>query len=456
MHTELFFDDYRIFGREGTQREYGVPERVSEYTDPYYSTDYFSPWVIPKDREYIMLYLGQHRATHEFALLCARSLDGIHFEPMKIRENSSEAEPVNILIELQDAEEPIAVLEDIFAGPWERYKLILTKIDRVRMRGYAEVYASADLIHWKLFLKEIPDWTCEPVGGAFYNPKRDCYTILHRPTWGDRCTGYSETRDFIHYTPYELCLHQDALDQPLDELYGMSAIEYAGMFVGFPMMYVGNAPSRKTKGEPGDIVPQLAYSWDGHHFQRSLRRSFLPDYQGQPSLNWLCCACKQADGSLLLYCAHSPEPHGTAFRNHQHGRIRVYRLRKDGFIRLKAEAQAKVITREFLYHGGPISVNLSAKNATMAIVDTSGDDPTAHVWGTDVTAPGFDHADCVPLSGDSVAWQPCFAGRDLESLKGRVLIFEIKYECGELYSVSGNLEPLTNTQAARFRKTGAY
>ena len=456
MYTQLFPDDQRLLGRAGTRRVYGRPELMAEYEDPLFSTDYFSPWVFEKDGGYMMLYVGKRRDTGEMALLAAKSADGVHFQPLKTREkeNGEEKAAPHQLMPLKDGIEPISVLEDRFAPAGERYKLILTVLDSERFCIHAEVYASPDLLSWRLFLPEIPDWHCEPVGGAFYNPKRDCYTILHRRTWGDRGVGYQDTRDFIHYTPYETCMHQDALDEALDEIYGMSAFEYAGLFVGFPLVYTDNAPSRRTKFDPGNIYPQLAFSPDGHHFQRSLRRSFLPEYQGQPSLNWLSCALNAPDGGLYLYCAHSPEPHGVAFRTHQNGRIRIYRLRRDGFIGLETESEATVITREFLFRGGDISVNLQAENATMAVIDTSGDDPASHVWGMDAAAPGFDHDFCEPFSGDSVCWRPRFGGRDLEELKGRVIILEIRYTRGVLYSVSGEIEPLSNTEAARWRKTG--
>ena len=41
-----------------------------------------------------------------------------------------------------------------------------------------------------------------------------------------------------------------------------------------------------------------------------------------------------------------------------------------------------------------------------------------------------------------------------QKFKGRVLILEIKYTNGSLYSVSGSLKPLTNTQSARYRSLG--
>ncbi len=448
MYTELFFDDYRLLGRAGTTRDYGKPECIAVYRDPNYSTDYFSPWVFRLNGEIVMLYLGVERRLGTFALLAARSADGVSFQPL-LRGGS------NRIMDLAPGEEPACIVEDVLAPAEERYKMILTKYDKERFQVRATVYASCDLMNWTVFLEEIPDWGCEPVGGAFYNAARQCYTILRRPTWGNRCTGYCDTKDFKSYTPYELCLHQDAFDRPMDELYGMSAFPYAGMYIGIPLLYTDNPPSRKTKFDSGSIVPQLAYSWDGHHFLRSLRKSFLPDYDGTEMLLWLNSALQQEDGNLLLYCAMSPEGHGAAFRSHQNGRIHIYRLRKDGFIALNSGVnEATVTTREYLYEGGEISVNLRAERATMALIDTCGENPASQAWGTDVCAPGFEHNDCVPFSGDSPCWHPVFSGGSYEKFKGRVLILEIKYTNGSLYSVSGSLKPLTNTQSARYRSLG--
>ena len=448
MYTELFFDDYRLLGRTGTERRYGVPELINEYYDPEYSTDYFSPWVFDKDGETVMLYMGRNRTTGKFALLAASSPDGIDFSPLK--HNGT-----NEVMQLAGGEEPLSILEDVFAPPEEKYKLILTRYNQKQFCVRAQVLSSPDLIMWSNYLDEIPDCGCEPVGGVFFNAHRQCYTVLRRPTWGNRCVGYCDTKDFKHYTEYELCLHQDALDGPLDEIYGMSAFGYAGMYIGFPLIYTDNAPSRKAKFEPGSIVPQLAYSWDGHHFLRSLRTSFLPDYTGEPALFWLSCARMAANREILLYCAMTPEAHGTAFRNHQSGRIRIYRLREDGLISLNAGAdEATVTTREYLYKGGDICVNLCAEQATVAVIDTCGEDPASQAWGTETSAAGFDHGDCQEFSGDSTCWRPRFKGGSLERFRDRIIILEIKLKNGALYSVSGDMQPLTNTQSARYRAMG--
>lgn len=81
-HTQLFFDDSRLFGRGGTTRVYGTPALACEYVDPAFSTDYCSPWVMRVDGRYVMLYTGVHRSTKQHALLAAVSEDGLHFAPL--------------------------------------------------------------------------------------------------------------------------------------------------------------------------------------------------------------------------------------------------------------------------------------------------------------------------------------------------------------------------------------
>ena len=66
---------------------------------------------------------------------------------------------------------------------------------------------------------------------------------------------------------------------------------------------------------------------------------------------------------------------------------------------------------------------------------------------------GFGHGDCVPFSGDSTDWTPVFAGgRNIDELKGRTLVFELRVRGGSVYSISGNGELMFNVAAERFRE----
>ncbi|MCQ2429661.1 MAG: hypothetical protein MJ192_04970 [Clostridia bacterium] len=455
-HTQLFFDDSRVFGRAGTTRVYGTPVVSAVYRDPDFSTDYCSPWVLRRDGAYIMLYMGVHRQTKQHALLAAVSEDGLHFSPLDCSVLPLENRlSVHEIMPLGPSQEPLTVLEDPLAPADEHYRLILTDLDwNGRFGAFGSVLSSPDLIRWHETLHEIPGFASEPVGGAVFNREKGCTTILHRRTWGNRDVGCQDTVDFCGFSDFELCMRQDSLDAPLDEIYGMPAFPYAGMYVGFPCIYADNKPSRCTKFNPGNTYPQLAYSWDAHHWQRSLRQSFLPEYKGQPSLFWLTSMQPLPDGRLGLYAAHSDEPHGVAFRSNGSGTILIYTLRRDGFIGLRTDGEAVVTTREFLYRGGPVHVNLNAAGATCAVLDSAGLNGDVNVFGDGHPVPGFDHVDCVPFSGDSTDWTPDFAGGSLDRFRGRTILIEVRYTEGTLWSISGDLTPLTNTEAARYRTRG--
>lgn len=455
-HTQLFFDDSRLFGRGGTTRTYGTPALACEYSDPAFSTDYCSPWVLRVDGQYVMLYMGTHRSSKQHAVLAAVSDDGLHFVPLDCTDVPlANRLSDNEIMPLAAGEEPLTVYDDPAAPPSCRFRMIMTRLDwDVRFGAYGSVLSSPDLIHWTETLHEIPGFASEPVGGAFYNEARGCTTIIHRRTWGFREAGYQDTADFVHFTEHEVCLRQDSLDDPLDEIYGMPAFSYAGMYIGFACLYTDNQPSRCTKFAPGNTYPQLAYSWDGHHWQRSLRQSFLPEYRGQPSLFWLTSMQPLPDGSLALYGTHSDEPHGTAFHENKTGVIRVWTLRRDGFIGLHADDDATVTTREFLYHGGDIRINLDASCATCAVLDSTGLNGDVNVFGSGHPVPGFDHGDCAPFSGSDTDWVPSFSGGSLDRFIGKTILIEIRYREGTLWSVSGELTPLTNTEAARLRTKG--
>lgn len=456
MYTLLFPDDRWLFGRKGTRRAYGVPERIGSYTDPDFSHDYGFTRVFPVEDGYRMLYFGSRRKDGKRAILAARSEDGIHFTPFDTGDVGGEKLADNHVLPLPGSREPADVIEDINAPDWDRYKMIMTEIDGQDLQCFGYVLASPDLIHWHEYCRPFPGWLCEPISGIFYNHVQKCYTISRRRVWGDRSVGYTDTLDFRTQTPFQLAIHQDGLDEALDEVYGMPVFPYKGNFIGFPLLYSANAASRGAKFNPGNIYPQLAWSEDGHHWMRSLRTSFLPEYKGQDSLFWLSSFMSREDGSVLMYCPHTEQAHGVAFREHSIGRVEIYRLREDGFWGLYStdDEEAVVTTREMLYMGGPIRVNITAENATCAVLSTNETDRDGNPLAEAQVVPGFDHKDCRPFSGDSTAWEPVFSGADLSRFIGKTIVVEVRYRKGVLYSVSGSLRPLLNTEAARYRVTG--
>ena len=68
---------------------------------------------------------------------------------------------------------------------------------------------------------------------------------------------------------------------------------------------------------------------------------------------------------------------------------------------------------------------------------------------------GFTHNDCEPFVGDSTHWTPRWKGGGVDQFKGRNLVFEVRFQNGEIYSISGNTTPMMFVQARqweRFRK----
>ena len=188
------------------------------------------------------------------------------------------------------------------------------------------MFVSADLLHWTPIAGEAWNDGCEPCTGCFYNEHHKCFTVLHRPFWGDRRVVFTDTNDFRHFTPAELVLQEDSLDAPLDELYGMPAFAYEGMYIGFVQMLVENRQVYGGKSNPGNIVTQLAYSYNGHHWNRCLRESYYKDYHGQPCCMWFGNMIPDTDGSLLMYGTYTPHDHGKCFDESTDGRVRILSL----------------------------------------------------------------------------------------------------------------------------------
>lgn len=464
----LFFDDEKLFGRENVRRVYGTPQLEAVYTDGAVSTDYFSPWVFPcADGLTRMIYYGTHITSGKKACLIAVSKDGIHFTPEDTTDRVILKDRIapHELFKLGASGNEIAdIYEDSRAEPAQRYKMLVCAMDAPKLEMKNLLYTSPDLYNWTL---QPVNWGVgnEPIGDVLYNSRRDCHTILLRPFWGIRRSGYTETADWHHFSPFVPCMQQDSLDAPLTEIYGMTAIEYGGMFIGFPHLYDNLRSSHSAKFFGDDMSTQLAYSYEGRYWLRSLREPFLDGKTASSALGyenrmvWLTEAKPQPNGSILLYAAASQLEHGPAFRKAGTGRLHIYRLRQDGFIGLTSENTAEpafVTTREKIWHGGELTVNLQAKHATLAVWEADRSENTGeNVLGISHPVDGLSHEDCIPFSGSDTAWTPTFkSGKTLTELAGKVLIFEIRFTDGTLWSLEGDFTNVHNTQAARYRALG--
>lgn len=463
MYKYLFFDDQRLFGRDNVERCYGEPTllETSVYYDGMFATNTVSPFVFKKDDgKYRMIYQGKHCENGRRYCLIAVSDDGIHFEPEAV-DTSCDIAP-HAIFEIGNNE--IAyIVEDKYNSPDERYKMLYCETDVDALYVNDVILVSSDLVHWRKLEGALWNDGAEPCVGVFYNKHKKCFTILTRPDWGTRRVGITETRDWRTYTPYEICLQCDSLDAPLDEIYGMPAFEYDGWYIAMPYIYGNNKSCFSSKYFGGTMKAQLAYSLDGRHWQRSLRESFISgdklcDIEKLGYANklvWVADMLRCEDGGLNIYASATKSEHGYAFEDASDGKIQVYSLREDGFICLKTqneECESVIATRENIWLGGELAVNIKCKRATVAVYESTGD---ANVGGCCDLLEGYTHEDCIPFEGDSTAWIPAFKnGNTIDMLKNRTVSFEIKFEDGEIYSVSGECIPVMNLQSARYKKFG--
>ena len=168
---------------------------------------------------------------------------------------------------------------------------------------------------------------------------------------------------------------------------------------------------------------------------------------------------QQMEDGVYLYASATELEHGPAFRNPGTGKILVYKLRNDGFVSLSSkekDVESVIATREKIWHGGEAHLNLKAKKATVAVYITDeSENVGGNVLGFSHLAEGMGHEDCIPFSGDSTDWVPEYTtGKKVSELSGKTLVFELKFEDGEVYSFAGDFTDVYNTQGARFRKYG--
>lgn len=463
MYKYLFFDDQKLWRRNGLVRKMGHPRPIADsvYFDGHCTTDWPTPHVFRMDDgKYRMIYEGSEKDGSMHCFI-AVSEDGIHFEPQDVTSEIflENRVAVNEIMPLGYGTELAAMIEDNVNDPSERYKLLITRDHNSITVG--DLYVSADLVHWTLV--EGVNWNrskTEPVVGCFYNKHHECFTITLRPYCGDRRVGYVETKDWRTYTSHELCLQTDSLDEPLDEIYGMPAFEYEGRYIGFPLVYHGFKVMLHSKFWGGTMKPQLAYSWDGRHWQRTLREPFMDGvckeceeaYGWNNYMLWPMSMLQTEEGNLRIYAGASGYEHGDSFRIWGKGRIGAWELRKDGFMALTTESPEKaglLNTRENIWHSGELHVNLQAAKATMAVYETY-DDETGRELLRQLE--GYNHEDCIPFTGDSTDWVPCFkSGKTLDELSGKTVALEIKLEDGSVYSMTADCTPLMNWQGIHYR-----
>ncbi len=464
MYKQLFFDDQKLLLRDNLKREYGRPEVIPEsvYRDAR-EIQVTSMWKAP-DGKYHLFYFGvpaedDPEALENFepggVVLAAISDDGIHFKPRNTALEAGIKNPKcpNQVIDYFDGEFCSLFVDEKAEKADERLKILIADHDNDNCHLCCDVYVSGDGIHWRKKAESCWNSFGAECGMACYNPIRRKYLIATRPDGGDRRIAINETSDWLNFSETMLCMQCDSSDPVLTELYGMAPFYYDGMMISFLWIYTTDTTQHRTKFQGGRITGQLAYSFNGIHWQRSLREDFISGKNDTEILGYennMVYANemhRDKNGDILILTHASKGEHGAGFRTKGACASQIYKLREDGFITLKTEDESKpslICTRDNLWKGGELSINIACKNATVALYDR---DNTLY--------DGYSHEDCIPFSGDSKKWIPAWKdSKTLDMLKNEIVQIEIKFEDGTLYSLSGNYSPMMDLGSHRAKYLG--
>ena len=291
-----------------------------------------------------------------------------------------------------------------------------------------------------------PGWkTYEEAVGTDVNVSDEVRTasITHQPldelsplagSRRKRTIGFSESEDFVRWTPIEPALIPDEAD-PVDlQFYGMPALQYAGFYLGFPWVFRTNALT---------IEPQFAFSRDGKAFSRmSDRTGFIP-LGANGTWDDACIYGRQPivhDGRIWFYYLGVNWAHGVedllAEGENSQGAVGVATLPIDGFVSLDAGPNpGTVTTHPLVFKGSCLVVTFEDSQKGSAGMDNVSTLRAEILDWTGKVIEGFevDQSETINRSGseESVSWK---GGGDLSRLAGQPVRIRFHLLNGKLYS----------------------
>ena len=471
--TVLFFDDWYLARRERIQRRVGWPRLVAQFSDPYLDVSFAYPSVF-RDQEsgvWRCLYQGflYERFLHRDDVVTTGNTLNYRSIPAMIESDDGLEWRVPDLTDtapLSDRRTPHQVLPltrfrewgPVFydgraEDPSQRLKAFVS-FGKDQNRPIAPLWVSPDGIHWRH--DEGASW--HPVGidpsvSAFWNHRRETYVLTARPSWGDRRMAVYETPDWKSFSRPELALQADALDTPMAEIYGMPVFPYEGMFIGFVWLFHPDQAlvSRAFKGYLGYNDCQLAYSMNGWHFQRGLRDTFIANGEpGEPGSGVVYPGSLVRNGDVLRICSaggHYEHGQGLGTPEAPQSALLFHELRPDGFVYLANEGGWGSISTRTLFCDGPeLTLNVQAPHGEVQVEVT--DDLGEPL-------PGFGYEDCVPFTGDDLAWTPSWKdGRRFGGVGNRYFRIGVRILNGRLYALRGDFYATGGLDKAHFDADG--
>lgn len=341
-------------------------------------------------------------------LLYAESDDGIHWikPDLGIIEWKGSKRNNILLVGISDdqsnmryVDTPNIIYQPEEPEPKNRYKLLAAHYTAADVIEGVWLYRSADGLHWELVKADaIPN--AREFNSFFWDSKNRKYvgTVRLRRPVTPRHIAYTESKDFINWTPAEMLIAPKDMNTrynlPGDDAYGMCSFEYESHYVSF---FHAHHTDRRLEVQLMSSIDARNWKFvgDGKYvLPNDLRGGY-----GQGMMSTMSGPPIRVGDELWVYIGISPCAHSDpAIQNgpgQQKRVIGLAKLRLDGFASIQSvDEKAELTTKPFVLSGNKLFVN--------ARVDPMGEVRAEFLDASGNVILGFSAEDCRRMTSDSV------------------------------------------------------
>ena len=430
FQTQFFFDDTWIEHSIRLQRVWHQAEKRAE---PVLRGE--RPWEGDLIIGYgsVLHYEGRFRMWYkvwpEFSgtsrCVCyAESEDGIHWtRPFLGLHEYEGSKDNNIIIRPEEGYlDCLGVIDDPEDSAWPLKMIYWIGVPGKPEKTGLTALRSEDGIHWeKSPGLVLPGWGDRTnIMPAKDNGK---YVIFgryrpHMQKYACRVVSRTESEDLVHWSEPELVLKPDCEDEAHMQIYSASAFRWESLYMGF---------IERMHMAPDVLDPELWFSHDGHHWQRSRGRQAFIERSPFPHFDcgWLNLTCNAPIPSgcemLLHYSGRAHGHHAHRGLARRYGAIGVATLRIDGFCSLQAkEATGWLVTPPMRWPEAELRVNADPRldiTTHYGCADGEVRVEVRYPGGRPVKGLTFD--DCVPQTANTFRDGPGDATRRVEWKSGK-------------------------------------
>lgn len=394
----------------------------------------------------------------------ATSTDGLHWERPSLGQVEIDGSRDNSVLDLGPfgVHNVSVVRDDHDPDPSRRYKLsyfAMTHKDSGLPRGI-NTATSPDGIHWQLArpaddpaFRAWKDATPGTVRSGDTHalvgwvPERGRYVLLARNMslvpYMFRTIGYSESADFAHWTEPISAFAPDEQDPWGTEFYYVTVTRYEDLYLGVLCVF-DNYSQRLTAGQPDTATPpdelaylnqrletKLIYSRDLQVWRYASRERapFIPLGEAGTWDSGMMFGSSLAPNGDEVWAYYGATPMRHIVEDLQHAGTevdgqpqRMYggvaRLRRDGFVSLRADGAGDVVTKPQTLSGERITLNARTGGGGSVEVTLLGED------GTPLAEP-------VTFRGDAIAYE-----LDLPTGAGQVARLRLRLHNADIFAVT--------------------